>query len=515
MAEAVEINDSSRQPDPGLDREKTEPRADQTPEYRPVSSGVEINVPRRVGRIESQSRFSAPGSVGRSLASSHATSVASYALRPAALAEPGGEAVPFTVGTGPAVVIMLNTVIGGGISMIATPYAVRELGLASFIVAEVFFACLTWLSLHLLAVVADALQCFSFQDILETCYGKWAGVLTSTVVSLNNLGILVLFLQTQYDILDVFCHDKWIAAAVLAGCIAVVLPLSALAHVDRLAWVASVCAVLCMVFGGMIIANTSNAIATHQLDDSWKWGKSAVKTLFSKGIPAVNLSWTCQFNAVPLFGSLADRSVRNMDRVSFWMCFMAATLYMIMGTAVYLFYGPSIEDDVMKNIDPDRGGRGLTFPKWTALFTEAVLGLSVLGTIPLFCIESRNMAHWLVAGEEASFRLRWAETFVMLFACYGIAVGIQNLALVLALVSVIPATVVAWLLPGLAILGFSRLVREEGAVPGSGPVPLLLDSPKGGSKFDASRISRLRCGGMLCVGFYIVILPLGLVSVFK
>eukprot|EP01065_Artemidia_motanka_P024805 TRINITY_DN2971_c0_g1_i1.p1 TRINITY_DN2971_c0_g1~~TRINITY_DN2971_c0_g1_i1.p1 ORF type:complete len:466 (+),score=90.72 TRINITY_DN2971_c0_g1_i1:215-1612(+) len=459
-------------------------------------------------------------SVGREGSMQSAASIssaASLALRPAAVSANPAAVLHF-VNTPAAVLVVLNTVVGGGISLIATPYAVKQLGLASFLVGEAFFSFLTCVSLHLLAVVATQLRCYNFQDLLVVLVGQWAGVTTSAAIFLNNLGIVVLFLQTAFDIADVYCHSRQWARLILAGCVVCVLPMAAEPHVDRLAVIASACAALSVAFCLILIANSVDAAASSELSHDWEWSVSAVDVLFSKGIPAINLSWTCQFNAVPLFGSLLHCNVGTMDRVSFLSCISAGVLYSVFGAAVYLYFGSSIDDDVMKNIDPDRGGQGLTWPKWTSLLTEGVLGASVLFTVPLFAIECRNMGHILVTRSECTdTRVRWFETALLLAVCYGVAVGVSDLGLVLAIVGVLPANVVAWLLPGIAILGLLRMrAKNRGeAESDSEKSPCLSVTSGDDEDLPHTAESMLAAGGWLCIGAFCVMLPLGLVSIFK
>jgi len=224
------------------------------------------------------------------------------------------------------------------------------------------------------------------------------------------------------------------------------------------------------------------------------------QVFLGKGIPAMNLSWVCQFNAVPLFGSLEERSVRTMDAVSFWSAAASCVLYLVFGAAVYLCFGSAIEDDVMKNIHQDTGV-GMVLPSWCAFTTEVVIGAAILGTLPFFLIECRNMGHrTMLGGEVRKTYIRWCETAVLLVVCYIIAVSVENLAIVLALVGVIPANIIAWLLPSIAFLSWNRGAASKSM---SCDEP---DPPKGsvGSV----------CFAWLSIIVFSTMLPLGIISMF-
>lgn len=433
----------------------------------------------------------------RSFVSSVA-SAASFAVRPAELSHD----LHAQIGVPGATLVILNTVIGGGISLIAIPFAAKELGLVTFVVADVLFAALTACSLHFLATVATDLQVFNFQEILVKLIGTWAGKLTSLSIWLNNFGIIIAFLQTGLDIVEVFMHNgPHICSLLIGGLVVAIAPLCALAHVDRLASIALVCSVLCFLFCGILIANLFAAEVEDHAATDWVWSASFTNVFLGKGLPAMNLAWTCQFNAVPLFGSLASCTVPTMDAVSVSSALASAALYASFGVAVYLSFGSLIQNDMMKNIDPSSAGtdigEGFALPRWIAFATEAILGVSILGTIPFFFIECRNMGHQFLFGGEARSRfVRWGETVFLLALCYLIAVGVDDLSIVLALVGVIPANIIAWFLPSAAFLAWRK---------GEG----------GANKHPSALAIGPACLACLSLGVFCALLPLGLLSIFR
>eukprot|EP00755_Sulcionema_specki_P018014 Sspe_Gene.65803::Locus_38903_Transcript_2_2_Confidence_0.667_Length_1435::g.65803::m.65803/K14997/SLC38A11; solute carrier family 38 (sodium-coupled neutral amino acid transporter), member 11 len=390
--------------------------------------------------MESSSRRSSFASVR-----SH-SSVGSYAVRPT-------EVIEHSLGVLGGTVVMVNTVVGGGISLIATPNGVRELGLGTFFATEAVFGMLTFTSLYTLALLGTTFESmhYNLKDILTRVVGRWAGLLGGAMIFLNNFGVMIAFLQTGKDVCNVIVGSEW-GGLMLGLLILLITPAACFPHVDRIALLATVCALLWVIFVLILIANLAAAKGDGVAGNGgWVWAEP-IRCLVGSGLPLINLTWTCQFNALPLFGSLEPRDLRSMAKVSGMMSGVTTVLYCAFGTAVYLYYGRSIRDDIMLNIDPNRGGQGLTFPRSIAVLTEVLLGTAIIGTVPLFLIEARNMLHSLFFPAEASPRLRIAETLAILATCFGIAIGFRNITLIMSLIGVIPANIIAWFLPGLAVV---------------------------------------------------------------
>ena len=358
--------------------------------------------------------------------------------------------------------IMLNTVVGGGISLVATPFAARCLGLATFIVVEAIFGFFSSVSLHLLGASVSVADNFNLFEVAEKYLGKWAGVVMAGAIVLNNVFVSVGFCQIAFDACDaVFPHIPSAATPLIVGAmVAITVPISGSRDVTNVEPMALPCTILWMTFVILLFANFGVGASKSNLSDTWEYSSAPLDVLFGKGIPAINLSWTCQFNAPPLFASLHPRTRKSMTKVGFAMSWSASSLYMLLGTAAYLYYGTGLQDDIMESINVEHGGKGLEWGRHAVIVAETCLGVSVIASLPFFLIEARNMGHGLIfggEGSEAGIKTRMTETLVLTASAFFVAFATRgNLSVVLAVVGMLPANIIAWGLPGLLAVGMHK-----------------------------------------------------------
>ena len=287
------------------------------------------------------------------------------------------------------------------------------------------------------------------KTLADDIIGKWAGYTVSTAIALNNFSVVVAFIQICGDVVNVLDGDKAYTPILIAAGVAAVTPLAALPHVDRIESIAAVCSLLWFSFVIVLIINFATAIHKHDLSSDWSWSSSLTDVLIGKGLPAVNLTWCCQFNAAPLFGSLVPKTRKSMSTVGGIMSSSAMSLYIVFGLATYLYYGSAIKDDITKSINPNKDGKGLEYGMWLVYTAEVLLGASCMLTIPFFMIESRNMVHEMIRPSDDRSIVRVAETVIMCGLAFGIALAVKDLSIVIAFIGVFPSNIIAWVTPGL------------------------------------------------------------------
>ena len=353
--------------------------------------------------------------------------------------------------------IMLNTVVGGGISLVATPFAARCLGLFPFLIIESILACCTAMCLYSLADISSRTCRYSFMSLCDKYIGRWASVLIAAAVVIGNIAVCTAFFQVAFDVLDALLPSapSWMTPIVVGGCALIMVPATSAAHVSNVELLAAPVTMLWMGFVLMVFINFGLGVRNDNLSHTWEWDTPKMDVLFGKGIPAINLSWTCQFNAPPLFASLrredASSSKTAMRRVGFSMASSAMVLYMMLGVAAYVYYGASLQDDIMESIDSSKGGKGLEWGRPAVVVVEALLGVCVIVSMPFFLIEARNMGHKAVTGKRnASKLVRVLEAASLKGTAFIIAYSARgHLSTVIALVGILPSNIIAWGMPGL------------------------------------------------------------------
>ncbi|KAJ9452653.1 Vacuolar amino acid transporter 5 [Diplonema papillatum] len=426
---------------------------------------------------------------------------------------PNSHQAPGVLGVLGGSVILVNTVVGGGIALIATPYATKSLGIAPFAIAELLFGAMSILSLACLARACNAAGIFNLNLLAEHLLGRWPAVVVSIAIAVNGWSVLVAFLQVAFDVGDAIVGDT-LAPVLVGASVALIVPLASLAHVDQIQVLATVCTVVWLAFVFMMIVNFFVAAHRGHLATDWLWSASAIDVIFGKGIPALNLTWTVQFNAAPLFGSLTPRTTKTAATSGRIMSAVATSLYIAFGVFVYRYYGMEVKDDIMSSIDTDKGGKGLEWRRWSVYVTESLLGVSCLTTIPFFLIESRNMIHLVATGDEHCKKVvRIAETVCMLAISYLIAYFLDDLSLVFAFIGAIPANIIAWIAPGLLILA----LKSGPLLPllATNDTPTTNHTPQDAALEDGSDVRVYRHMGYALITFGIMLIPLGLVSMFR
>eukprot|EP01063_Lacrimia_lanifica_P024433 TRINITY_DN32339_c0_g1_i1.p1 TRINITY_DN32339_c0_g1~~TRINITY_DN32339_c0_g1_i1.p1 ORF type:complete len:515 (+),score=154.20 TRINITY_DN32339_c0_g1_i1:74-1546(+) len=361
--------------------------------------------------------------------------------------------------------IMINTVVGGGISLVATPFALRELGLIPFMAAELLFAMGTVASMTMIGSICHRTDCYDLMDVTARYLGPKSAKVLGAAVFLNTFGIVTSFIQIAFDACSAFgSFDRWVSYAVIGGLLLITARLSWAEHVRGIERLASVCLLLWVVFVGMVVVHFLQAAATPgALAENWTQSRSLTDVLVGKGLASINLTWTCQFNAAPLFSSLAPREVGPMRRVSVVMSGVAVVIYLMFGCATYLFFGDNIDDDVMASFSAKTGGPRLLWGAWSVYTLELLLGMSVILTIPFFMIEGRTMFNNVLFRRHVergcSESARIAETLGLIAACYALAALTDgHLGFVLAATGIL-ANILQWFVPGLITL---RAARDRG-----------------------------------------------------
>lgn len=332
---------------------------------------------------------------------------------------------------------MVNTVVGGGISLIATPAAVRYLGLFWFLFFEIFFAIVTGLSMYLLIDLADQTQLLSIDELVPTVHSyskpsqyistrriydshvpsnathtsqrKWyftiMSKLISAITALNCFGVVVAFLVTMNDVLtNIFSiddsngsgggggilTDEQYYGFIVVPLIIIIFLLNLIDDIGSMEYLSLISMFLCIVFMIILIFN---CILLSINSNMTIVTKHIINFNINKGVSAIILSWACQFNMLPTYESLRPKNKRRIYSIhtTYIMCFIALIIYIVEGIASYYSF-VKIEDNIIDNIDPKTTNDVLGVSNNVARIGMLSLSFANYLTVPLFFVEMRHRA---------------------------------------------------------------------------------------------------------------------------
>eukprot|EP01084_Bolivina_argentea_P091145 164110_1 len=293
------------------------------------------------------------------------------------------------IGIWHATITMINTVVGGGISLIATPAGIRHLGILSFILTELFCAVSTAVSLLILVYIGMKKNIYDLDKLMPT---TWILQFVNLIVSVNCLGVNVAFLASIHDIINSVTNNKLykqislifvcLIAFILALFVNDTRTMSITSSIASISWL-----IFIILLGwNSIYIQVNNTPISHDTEENSSFG-------FAIGISAIVLSWTCQFQILKVYASLIPR-IRNKTTIKLIiiiMCVVTFVLYIFEGIFCYVSFGDDIQDDITKNIynylpDVTTGVTTFQINKYASIAAIISLGLAQLLTIPAFFI---------------------------------------------------------------------------------------------------------------------------------
>lgn len=393
---------------------------------------------------------------------------------------------------------LLNTAVGGGLSIMAIPVGIRYLGIYLFIFFQILFAILTAVSLYTLVDLGDQTNLLSLDelvptvhrfDLLSKCrslfhsssnsnndskgdnsnsnsnrssdnnrinngkygttrcdpnyeklealgkhdsvpriyvsnmpsekqtnidrlwYYKLFSKLISFIISFNCLAIIIAFLDTIDDVMNAMVDAYSISDKIHIFCVVILIIilyfLCLLDNVRQIQYLSSIAMGLCVVFLIILFINFIVLYHDNRLPDSGSrsYNNDHFSTTdFLKGIPALLMSWGCQFMVLPVLDSLEPQKDRRKHSIHVIGGMVASTfiLYTFEGIVAYFSF-EYIESDITKNINPDNndGNANIGINNNIARIGMISLAIAVYLTVPLFFVEMRHrFFHLINLGEH-------------------------------------------------------------------------------------------------------------------
>ncbi|KAJ3210282.1 hypothetical protein HDU82_008432 [Entophlyctis luteolus] len=400
------------------------------------------------------------------------------------------------------VVNITNTILGSG--MLAMPRALATTGLAfgSFLIALSGFASAFGLTLLALCASRTGRQS-SFFQISKLTYPQ-AAIYFDAAIAIKCFGVSVSYLVIIGDLVPtvmralypdasehhiMFSKHLWISLS-----IAVLTPvvfakrLDSLRHTSMLALCAVVYLVT-IVWGYFVFAPANSRDGGWGLPKRPEWREIEWFKLngnFFKILPIFVFAFTCHQNIFAVHNELNDNSLPRVSRVIHISIGTAFFVYQTIGICGYLTFGPSVAGNIIS-----------MYPASSPVITlgQAALAVLFLLSYPLQCHPARASLEKVITRGNATIEMTRTRFTVLtaglLFASWIVAVVVDDLATVLALVGATGSTAICYILPG--VLYFK--MREVTDLVGDAADP---DAPFR-RKWDAMKLGAVALASVGCV----------------
>lgn len=366
------------------------------------------------------------------------------------------------------VVNLTNSIIGSGI--LGLPFAFSAAGWILGYMLILGSAVVTIFSLHLLSLCATKVEHpSSFYKVTNAAIPSCTFLVDASVASMC-FGVAVSYLIVigglMPDVMKNFAisgfweeREVWIIIG-----FAIVAPLSCFKNLDALKWTSAL-AVFFVIFIALMIVTYAGDNALDKCEDD---GDDCVgaTTNIAFSVDTIRVlgvfvyAYSCQMNIFPVYNELRNHTQKRINNVIYWAIGLAFVLYCTVAGAGYSTYGEDVESNVL-----------ISYPKSTLTSVARIfISLLVAFSYPLLANPGRNssMELWrmtdrdpLAAHKNAKFRFI-AVTFVFLFGSFGVAMILNDLGVVLALIGATGSTVVTFILPGAA---YYVMFKEDDSEP--------------------------------------------------
>ncbi|KAJ3076647.1 hypothetical protein HDU98_001657 [Podochytrium sp. JEL0797] len=365
----------------------------------------------------------------------------------------GASEVDATGTTLSSAVNITNTILGSG--MLAMPKALAStgLGLGSLMIA--LSGCASAFGLTLLTHCASKIgRHSSFFQISKLTYPQ-AAIWFDLAIAVKCFGVSVSYLVIIGDLLPSVMHSLypdtpadflifrkglWITLAMVP-----LVPVAFAKRLDSLRYTSglALCAVVylvCIVFGYFV------APGAHGMPKRPEWSEVVwvkVDSSFLKTLPIFVFAFTCHQNIFSVHNELIENSVSHVKRVIHLSILTAFSVYQLIGIMGYLTFGNAVSGNVVSMYPPG------------ALITGGQISLAVLFLLsyPLQCHPARASLEKVLTGGNTAIQMTefrfTAITTGLLVGSYLIAISVDDLSTVLALVGATGSTTICYILPGL------------------------------------------------------------------
>lgn len=354
---------------------------------------------------------------------------------------------------------LCNTTLGGGISIIGLPLAVKGSGCVLFVFIVLLIAFLAGYTCDQLRVASELTGINSYTGLAAKMLGPGIAKVQNVIILLNGWGIVVALLQTfeenippLFDESSVF-HQGWLWVVMATA--VVFLPALFIKNIRWLAPLSQIALAAVAAFCVFVISQAPKAATVFEDDASPLWPTGGMD-LFNS-ISLVGLSYACHFNVLPVFNSL-ERKPQVFVPVLWSAMAATALLYLPIGIIGFLVH-PETGGDILFDFKDTKTG--------TVLGT--ILAVGLVGTVPLFSLEGIHCSHDLLhalcpaLAEKKSSHLVVGTCFLLLGCVVAILVPADGIGVVLGFVGSVCALPLMFIFPPLIYINTFKLLAQEGA----------------------------------------------------
>eukprot|EP00241_Pyramimonas_parkeae_P001708 CAMPEP_0114238910 /NCGR_PEP_ID=MMETSP0058-20121206/8171_1 /TAXON_ID=36894 /ORGANISM="Pyramimonas parkeae, CCMP726" /LENGTH=467 /DNA_ID=CAMNT_0001351041 /DNA_START=79 /DNA_END=1479 /DNA_ORIENTATION=- len=363
---------------------------------------------------------------------------------------------------------LVTTVIGSG--MMALPYVFKTLGLVGAAAGSALVCLVSWASACML-ISASQSQHNTFGKLMKGSLGTSWTLTSDICVTLNNMGLLVVFLDIISDCLvgagnkqgmhlpgllsslSGTVPDIALSRPVVMGImmVFVIAPAALRRSFNSMKWTSmySVC------FAGFFVCMTAGLGVYH-----WSAGKVAPIHLFpEKGtsfltilsnIPVIMSAFICHYNINPLMAELAEPQKNNMYKVVGITLPVCCALNMIVGASAVLIFGDNTQSDILQNLSQ------MDIPNAGLLVDIVRIGyiISLACTFPVILFTLResllSLIPWKI--DKTSSSVFYTTSIVILVLEYVFMICVPNIIDVIELMASTVTMMIGFILPSLVTI---------------------------------------------------------------
>eukprot|EP00039_Didymoeca_costata_P020963 m.342951 g.342951 ORF g.342951 m.342951 type:complete len:440 (+) comp22135_c0_seq1:316-1635(+) len=345
---------------------------------------------------------------------------------------------------------LMNSIVGGGISIIALPLGVQDVGIITFVIFVLLSALATALSCKLLADAAVLSGQSSYSDLGRAAYGGIGFTIVTIFIFLNNLGVCITFLQTFADVIPEYLHticERNDAPLILSnrsllvGLVGIcLLPLMMiLKHIETLKYSSFLALGLVIVFFIYMVVELEEVQKINNATDPTDLSRfpHSMKSILNC-ISLLSLSYTCHFNIIPIQNGL--KRPQNISKITYISVTLASLLFIFVAFIGYIAAPTEQTGDILAEF------YNVPFHQ----FRICVVVAMIL-TYPLIAFEGQHTLKFLVFGNNTkliSIRLQELLTaFVFTGTATIVAVSISKTGDMIALVGSLCGIPIMYILP--------------------------------------------------------------------
>jgi amino acid permease len=230
---------------------------------------------------------------------------------------------------------LLNTVLGGGISLTPLPFVILLVGPAIMTLLMAVLGIVTAITCWMLVRGSSITKQYTYDGLVMSQLGANGGRLTSMLIIMNCFGACTTFVQVIADVFLPLLHiSRWVFIVIASSLLW--FPCALLSDISMLQSASLLAIFFSLLFGLLVVERGVSAggpFPPHQ--------DLSVDNVLNS-ISMITFSWACHFNVLPVlkdFGSDPAVSKDRMSRTIWCSCIAAVSLYMTVAVCGFRYTG--------------------------------------------------------------------------------------------------------------------------------------------------------------------------------